>query len=158
MTPLHGEQPYSSAPSAGVDTICDAFEAAWLAGHEPRIEDFLPRGDSVHEDGLFRELLLSEWDLRWRHAQHVELQPNVERFAESSQLVAELWYAWHANHSECSVDGMAAASHTAPPEGLDGFSIIRAGRKRAGGESLSPDSIESLSFANGRYQVQSLLG
>src|SRR5215216_3598115 len=140
MTSLHGEQPRSSAPSAGVDAICDAFEAAWLAGHEPRIEDFLPRGDSVHQDALFRELLLSEWDLRWRHAQHVELQPYLERFAESSQWVAELWQAWHAKQSERSGDGMAAASHTAPPEGLDGFGTIWGGRKRAGEESLSPDS------------------
>jgi len=54
-----------------VDAICDAFEAAWLAGHEPRIEDFLPRGERVHQDALFRELLVSEWDLRRRHAQHV---------------------------------------------------------------------------------------
>src|SRR5687767_12848966 len=160
MTPLQGEQPRSSAPSAGVDAICDAFEAAWLAGHEQRIEDFLPRGDSVHQDALFRELLLSEWDLRRRHAQHVELQPYLERFAESSQLVAELWHAWHAKHSERSSDGMATASHTPPPEGLDpvGFGTIWTGRKRAGEEILSLESFESLSFANGRYQVRSLLG
>src|SRR5688572_11139302 len=144
MTPLHGEQPRSSVPSAGVDTICDAFESAWLAGHEPRIEDFLPRVDSVHENALFRELLLSEWDLRGRHAQHVELQTYRERFAERSQWVAELWHLWHAKQSECSGDGMATASH--------------ASRQRAGAESLSLDSFESLSFAAGRYQVQSLLG
>src|SRR5262245_42144019 len=150
MVPLHGEQPHSSAPSAppaGVDAICDAFEAAWLAGHEPRIEEFLPRGDSGHEEALFRELLVSEWDLRWRRAQHVELQPYLERFAKSSQLVVELWQVWHAKQSECSGDVMATASHTAPPEG-----------KRASEESLSLNSLESLSFANGRYQVQSLLG
>src|SRR5688500_13618147 len=144
MTPLHGEQPRSSAPPADVDAICDAFEAAWLAGHEPRIEDFLPRGDSVHQDALFRELLLSEWDLRSRHAQHVELQPYLERFAESSPLVAELWHAWHAKQAEGSSDGVATASQTAA--------------RRGGEESLSPDGFESLSFANGRYRVQSLLG
>src|SRR5688572_17198583 len=155
MTPLHGEQPRSSAPSAGVDAICDAFEAAWLAGHEPRIEDFLPRGDSVQQDALFRELLVSEWDLRWRRAQHVELQTYFERFAQSGQLVAEWWHAWHAKHSECSGDGIDTASHTAPPEGLDS---VGGACKRAGEESLSLDSFESLSFANGRYQVKSLLG
>src|SRR5829696_6638327 len=139
MSLLPSEARRPPAPSAGVDAICDAFEAAWLTGHEPRIEEFLPRGDSVHQDALFRELLLSEWDLRWRHVQHVELQPYLERFAESRQLVAELWHAWHAKHSECSGDGMATASHTAPPEGLDGFGTFGAGRKRAGEESLSPD-------------------
>src|SRR5829696_8869097 len=137
MTSLHGEQPRSSAPSAGVDALCDAFEAAWLAGHEPRIEEFLPRGDLVHQDALFRELLLSEWDLRCRHVQHVELQPYLERFAESSQLVAELWQVWHAKQSECLGDGMATASHTARPVGEGGFDTIWAGRQRAGDESLS---------------------
>src|SRR5688572_26248038 len=144
MSPLHDEQPRSSAPPAGVDAICDAFEAAWLAGHEPRIEDFLPRGDSVHQDALFRELLLSEWDLRWRHARHVQLQTYLERFAVSSQLVGELWHAWQAKQSERSGDGMATASQSAPPP--------------AGEGSLAPDSFEGLSFANGRYRVRSLLG
>src|SRR5262245_64663202 len=137
MTSLPGEQSRSSAPSAGVDAICDAFEAAWLAGREPRIEEFLPRGDSGHEEALFRELLVSEWDLRWRHAPPVELGPYLERFAQSSQLVAELWNVWHAKQSERSGDSMATATapHTAPPEGL-GTVIDR-------------------SFANGRYQVKS---
>src|SRR6478736_9644320 len=125
MSLLPSDERRPPAPSAGVDAICDAFEAAWFAGQEPRIEDFVPRGDSVHQDALFRELLVSEWDLRWRHAQHVELQTYLERFAESSQLVAELWHVWHAKQSECSGDGMATAPPTAPPEG-----------KRAGEESL----------------------
>src|SRR5215216_3704397 len=131
MTSLHGEQPRSSAPSAGVDAICDAFEAAWLAGHEPRIEDFLPRSEQVHQDALFRELLVSEWDLRRRHAEHVELQTYLERFAESSQFVAELWHVWHTKPSEGSGDGVATAPHTAPPEGLGtvGFDTVGAGRK-----------------------------
>jgi tRNA A-37 threonylcarbamoyl transferase component Bud32 len=128
-----------------VDAICDEFEAAWLAGHEPRIEEFLPRGDSVHEDALFRELLLSEWDLRWRHAPPVELQPYLERFAQSSQLVAELWDTWHAKQSECSGERITAAP--APPEG-----------KPAADEGLSLHRVESPAFAHGRYQVRSLLG
>src|SRR6478735_8191440 len=142
MSLLPSEARRPPAPAAGVDAICDAFEAAWLTGHEPRIEDFLPRGDSVHQDALFRELLVSEWDLRWRHAQHVELQTYLERFADSSQLVAELWHVWHAKQPECLGDAVATAPHTVP--------------QRAGDESLSLDSFESLSFANGRYQVQSL--
>ena len=39
-----------------------------------------------------------------------------------------------------------------------GHGISHGAPERAGEESLSPDSFESLSFANGRYQVQSLLG
>src|SRR5215203_607910 len=96
MSIAPGEQPAPSAPPADVDAICDVFEAAWYAGQAPRVEDFLPRGDVSHQDVLLRELLLAEWDLCRRHAQHVELQTYLERFAESSHLVAELWHAWHS--------------------------------------------------------------
>ena len=83
----------SPPPPASVDSICDVFESAWLAGHEPRIEDFLPPAGAVREDGLLRELLLAEWDLRRRHAQPVELQTYLERFAESRQSVVDAWHA-----------------------------------------------------------------
>ncbi|HEY3392825.1 MAG TPA: protein kinase, partial [Lacipirellulaceae bacterium] len=122
MTPSHGDPLEPHAPSEGVDAICDAFEAAWLAGHQPRIEDFLPRAEPVHQNVLLRELLLAEWDLRRRHTQHVELQPYVQRFVESSQFIAELWHAWHAKQSEISRDGsangLATALHTPSPEEL----------------------------------------
>ena len=119
-----GEQPRPSAPSptADVDAICDAFEAGWRAGQQPRIEDFLLGGDPVYRDGLLRELLLAEWDLLRRHEQHIELKTYRERFVQNSELVAELWHAW-----QC-----------------------------AGEETLSLG--RSVSFANGRYQLQSRLG
>lgn len=67
------KQRRSPASPNGADAICDDFEAAWLGGQEPRIEDFLSRGESVLYDELLRELLrellLSEWDLRRCHAQ-----------------------------------------------------------------------------------------
>src|SRR6476620_3742888 len=98
-----GEQPRPSAPSAptaDVDAICDAFEAGWRAGQQPRIEDFLLGGDSVYRDGLLRELLLAEWDLLRRHEQHIELKTYRERFVQNSELVAELWHAWQSAGEE----------------------------------------------------------
>jgi hypothetical protein len=115
MTVSHEAQRGPPAPPAGVDLICDAFEAAWLAGQEPRIEDFLVRGDSVHQEELLRELLLAEWDLRRRHGQHVELQTYLPRFAQGTQLVAELWHVWQAKQSECTGDGPARSMATALP-------------------------------------------
>src|SRR5262249_46332974 len=36
-----------------IDKVCDRFEAAWRAGHEPRIEDYLgDRGDWEGSAGL----------------------------------------------------------------------------------------------------------
>ena len=63
-----------------VDAICDSFEEAWLAGREPRIEEFLSRGDGLDAQLLLRELLISEWDLRLRHAQTTEPAPYLDRF------------------------------------------------------------------------------
>src|SRR4029453_16993942 len=117
-----GEQPRPTAPTADVDAICDAFEAGWRAGQQPRIEDFLLGGDPVCRDGLLRELLLAEWGLPRRHEQHIELKTYRERFVQNSELVAELWHAWQS----------------------------------AGEETLSLG--RSVSFANGRYHLQSRLG
>jgi hypothetical protein len=70
-----------------VDAICDAFEAAWLAGHEPRMEGFLSRGAAFDQDLLLRELLLAEWDLRRQHNQPIELVPYLERFPANRRLI-----------------------------------------------------------------------
>ena len=109
MSLLHGEQPRPSAPSADVDAICDAFEAAWLAGQEPRIEDFLPRGDPLQQDGLLRELLLAEWDLRRRHGQHLSFR----RIASDFQRAGRRWRS-------CGTSGRdtGSAGPTARPSAL----------------------------------------
>jgi eukaryotic-like serine/threonine-protein kinase len=123
-----GEQPRPSAPSAptaDVDAVCDAFEAGWRAGKQPRIEDFLSGGDPVYRGGLLRELLLAEWDLLRRREQHIELATYRERFVQNSELVVKLWHDW-----QC------------------------AGEER--GETLS--LARPVSFASGRYQLQSQLG
>src|SRR6185295_2001376 len=97
-----GEQRRSapSAPTADVDAMCDAFEAGWLAGQQPRIEDFLSGGAPVSRDGLLRELLLAEWDLLRRREQHIELATYRERFVQNSELVAQLWHAWQSAGEE----------------------------------------------------------
>ena len=92
-----GEQPGPSAPSAptaDVDAICDAFEAGWRSGQQPRIEDFLVGCDPVYRDLLLRELLLAEWDLRRRHGQDPELETYSARFPNSRQAITDLWRVW----------------------------------------------------------------
>ncbi len=92
MTSSHGEG--SPDSTIGVDSICDAFEAAWLAGRGPRIEEFLSRGDALDPDLLLRELLLAEWDLRIRHAQHTEPAPYLDRFPANRPAIIDLWREW----------------------------------------------------------------
>ena len=87
MTDSHDKQQKLRAAPERVDAFCDAFEAAWLAGHQPRIEDFLPRGDPAHRDMLFQELLLAEWDLCGEHGPPAELQSYLARFPKSQQAI-----------------------------------------------------------------------
>jgi hypothetical protein len=98
MTSSHGDRAPDS--TIGVDAICDSFEEAWLAGREPRIEEFLARGDALDPDLLLRELLLSEWDLRLRHAQHTEPAPYLDRFPANRQAITDLWQEWKVGQSD----------------------------------------------------------
>ena len=63
-------QPYSL--SADVDALADRFEAAWLSGHEPRIEDFLVGVPGAAEASKRRriliELVMIDLEHRWRRA------------------------------------------------------------------------------------------
>jgi RNA polymerase sigma factor (TIGR02999 family) len=99
-----------------VDAICDAFEAAWLAGEAPRIEDFLPRGTSIQQDVLLRELLLAEWELRRRRDMHVELQIYLQRFPDSDGAITDLWRAWDDEQSDGMPDGSTVANEVALPD------------------------------------------
>src|SRR5688572_26133614 len=106
-----GEQAAPSAPPADVDAICDVFEAAWYAGKEPRIEDFLPRGDLPQQDVLLRELLLAEWDLRRRHGQDPKLETYSARFPNSREGITDLWRVWEELHAQRESDGPTFGSH-----------------------------------------------
>ena len=43
-----------------MERICDRFEAAWKAGQQPRIEDYLGEMPEPERPDLFRELLALE--------------------------------------------------------------------------------------------------
>ncbi len=47
-----------------VDGVADRFERAWIAGQEPRIEDYLAEADGARRHRLLEELLRVERELR----------------------------------------------------------------------------------------------
>jgi hypothetical protein len=51
-------------PAREIDRICDEFEAAWLAGEVPIVEEFVARIDDEHRPAL-REALMP-LDLTYR--------------------------------------------------------------------------------------------
>lgn len=113
MASSHGER----SSTIGVDSICDEFEAAWLAGREPRIEAFLARGEALDQNLLLRELLLAEWDLCRRHDRPIELAPYLERFAASQPAINDLWSAfWRERQPDSGRDQGATIGFIPPKE------------------------------------------
>jgi eukaryotic-like serine/threonine-protein kinase len=49
-----------------VDQVCDRFEAAWQAGQNPHIEEYLRSADGPARSVLLRQLLMLELDYRSR--------------------------------------------------------------------------------------------
>ncbi len=62
--PAGRRRPAPDSPVRRVDAACDRFEAAWRAGLEPRIEDFLAVAEAADRPAMLRELLALETELR----------------------------------------------------------------------------------------------
>jgi WD40 repeat protein len=83
-----------------IDQICDRYEAAWLAGQRPRIDDFLREMPEAEHLGLLHELLrleraylLSDQRRRWQRGERVPVHAYLDEMPslrESSDLVFEL--------------------------------------------------------------------
>lgn len=72
---------------ARVDEICDAFEAAWLAGDRPRIEAYLEEAEGPLRRELLRELVLAELDLRVRAGERPDRTEYVDRFPDIAEAI-----------------------------------------------------------------------
>jgi hypothetical protein len=59
----------SSSPRVRFDLVCDRFEAEWLAGRRPRLEDFLSQAEEADRAALLRDLLALDLDYRVRHGE-----------------------------------------------------------------------------------------
>ncbi len=86
--------------SQRVDQICDRFEADWLAGRHPVLEDYLAEVNVGLRAALLHELLAAEWDLRVSAREPVELQHYLDRFPDQAALVAAAHHQWFAESAE----------------------------------------------------------
>jgi WD40 repeat protein len=73
-----------------LDRACDDFEAAWDAGAEPRIEDYLGRVPDPAREALLEALLASELEQRHRRGERPEAREYGKRFPEQAELIASL--------------------------------------------------------------------
>jgi hypothetical protein len=84
-----------------IDQVCLAFEDAWRAGANPRVEDYLRDATEGEHDALLRELLL-DVDYRGRAGEMVEVADYRARFPRNKSLIDAVF--------RFSLDAVAAAA------------------------------------------------
>jgi hypothetical protein len=70
-----------------IEQVCDRFEAAWKAGHRPRIEDELAGAEGPARAALLRELLLIELSYRLRAGGQPVPDDYLVRFPDNGEAV-----------------------------------------------------------------------
>src|SRR5262245_33960113 len=65
-----------------IDAVCMRFEAAWLAGQRPRIEDHLGQASEPARPALLGELLRMELEYRGRNGERPTENEYVPRFGQ----------------------------------------------------------------------------
>ena len=125
-----------------IDEICDAFEQAWRAHSQPKIEDFLSQVAESLRDDLLCELIAAEIDLRREGGETVLTQQYLARFPDK-QAIVEGAFAIAPKHS--STDGQESTSSRAASTGSD----IPA---------TAPETATTMPTHIGRYRVERVLG
>jgi serine/threonine protein kinase len=83
--PAPGRRP--PRQSEQIDVACDRFEAAWHAGHEPRIEDHLAEAGEAARAALLGELVELERDLRRQRGEEPRVEEYLDRFPGKASVV-----------------------------------------------------------------------
>jgi serine/threonine-protein kinase len=91
---LEGDNQGRARPLADrVDQACDAFEAAWLAGARPKIDDYLPETAGLERESYLRELLVLELAYRRRDGEHPNYAEYAARFPQHHAAIAAVFGA-----------------------------------------------------------------
>jgi serine/threonine protein kinase len=137
-----GSRPLSHSDAVELDRICDAFERAWRAQQQPKIEDFLTQAGQSLRDDLLRELIAAEVDLRREGGASVSPQEYWDRFPDKHEIVQQAFAvapkrSSHQDHE--SADSRAASTATDTPR------------------TVPPSPAEVPAYI-GRYRVERVLG
>jgi uncharacterized protein (TIGR03067 family) len=73
-----------------LDNVCAAYESAWKAGQQPRLEDYVSAVDEPERTTRLRELLKLEVELRTAAGQTVSAAEYYPRFPEYTELIGAL--------------------------------------------------------------------
>ncbi len=89
-------------PALRLDAACDRFEAAWRAGHRPRIEDGLGEAEGPERADLLRELIQLERDLRCSDGEDPDPDEYHRRFPADPRVIAEAFAVADLSARECA--------------------------------------------------------
>src|SRR5262249_39819735 len=78
--PLPDEVTLPPGLAERVDRVCDRFEAAWKAGHRPRVEDYLIDTPEPERAALLRELVPLEMAYRLQQGDDPQTAEYRDRF------------------------------------------------------------------------------
>jgi protein kinase-like protein len=123
----------------GVLVLCDRFEAAWRAGHGPRIEDYLGEAPEPDRPALLHQLVALELELRRDRGESPTLQEYRSRFPDHADLISTVFDA-RAPRSATRmlmttpepVLRLPAGNGAAPPKQFGRYQILR----RLGGGAM----------------------
>jgi len=163
----------SATHAEGIDRLCDQFEAAWQAGEQPRIEDYLRDVGEKDRTALLCELLVVELDLRARGGERPSRDAYSERFPSGAKAV-EAAFGIHGSPDVPALEGgpeparallaePASASATEPqPDGMTASPSPVPPREAGAGHALpcsvSPKRAVTDPTSIGRYSVRGRLG
>jgi len=76
-----------------IDDACDRYEAGWVAGPRPMIEQFLDQVAAIERPSLLRELLAIELEIRREQGEAPTAQEYTARFPDHAPLVDDVFTA-----------------------------------------------------------------
>jgi tetratricopeptide (TPR) repeat protein len=85
--PPSGPDTLPFALAAAIDRACDDFEAKWMAGLRPRIEEVLGDHEGSVRAALMRDLLASELECRRRRGESPDRAEYRDRFPDHGELI-----------------------------------------------------------------------
>jgi serine/threonine protein kinase/WD40 repeat protein len=153
MSEAFGANEHRLPTAAGrrVDELADDFEAAWLAGRRPRIDDYLASAEEPARSALLQELIRLEVEYRGRSGEQPTAAEYQARFPDHPELLPAVF-------ANAVRPGQSPPPRPAPPSVTSPFQPAPdgAGVQTAPGEPVAA-SQEPLPAVPG-YEILGVLG
>ncbi|HYT90462.1 MAG TPA: protein kinase, partial [Gemmataceae bacterium] len=124
------EKTCSMALPERLESLCDRFESAWVAGRRPALEDFLAQVEEADRSALLRELLGLELEYRARLGDRLTSAEYRQRLPGYEQLVEDAFVTLAPTSFAASAPSKPVMVLSTPQllEALQQYQLLDAGR------------------------------